>query len=422
MVLSCSKEIDGSDVTLLNSDKEILEFSFLTSENGELETNITANIDQLKNTVSVVLPFGIPIIALKPSIVVSEGATIVQNIDTTFDFSEPIVYSVLAEDGSTKDYTISVRVVTSTAREILTSFFNQNPDNTLGWNLENEDVSTWEGVVVVDDKVVALELNEKGLTVLPPEICDLFYLKTLSLESNSITEIPKQIEDLSNNLRTLNLGANLIEAIPEEFFSLRKLVEFRIYTNQLTEIPVSIESLKELRELSISNNTLEEVPSELFNLTELNVLFMNNIGLTEIPEEITKLSKLTALGVSSNPIGTISEHILSLQSLTSLDMYNTNLTSIPSDIVKLTNLVRLQLSGNMLANIDTSMGDMFHLEYLYLRTNMIEMVPNQLSNLINLKVLDLSENGIVSMPIAVCDLVNTGTEILSDDGVTCSTR
>ncbi|SEM29829.1 Leucine rich repeat-containing protein [Aquimarina amphilecti] len=419
IVFSCSKEIDGSDVILLNSEKDIIEFTFLSSDNEELEIDVNARIDQNDKLISVVLPYGTPISALKPSIKISESASIIQGTDIFVDFSEPLNYSVIAEDGTSSDYTVRVRVVASTDQEILLTIFNQNPDNTLGWDITNDDVSTWEGVVVIDEKIIGLELDEKGLTILPPEICDLFYLKTLSLEGNMIAEIPRQIEDLSNNLRVLNLGGNQIEIIPEEFFSLEKLTDLRVYTNMLVDIPSDINKLTELRYLSLSNNTLETLPSEIFELSKLNSLFINNIELSEVPEEITNLSQLTSLGVSSNPLGSISDYVLELGTLTRLDIYNAGISTIPSGITKLTNLKRLQLSGNDLAEVNKSVGDLFLLESLLLKTNAIAEIPVELSNLINLNILDVSENNIVSMPNAVCDLINTGTEIVADTGVGC---
>jgi len=419
VLISCTKEIDISDITLLNNEKQILKFSFLAEENEQLDIDIVANIDQEKQEISMVLPFGTEVTELKPDIIVSEKATIPQNAETAIDFSEPILYNVMAEDGSFISYTVKVRVISSTPRDILLTFFEQNPDNTLGWNLESEDIASWDGVIMIDDKVVELDFTEKGLTFLPPEICDLFFLKKLVLDTNMITEIPTQIEDLSNNLRTLHLARNQITVIPEEFFSLRKLVNLSIHTNQLTDIPSSIGSLTELRDLSISNNELEEVPEELFSLTALNSLFMNNTRLTEIPQEISNLSQLTSLGISNNPIGKIPDNILDLEALTRLDMLNANISVIPSDINRLVNLRRLQLSRNNLTEVHENVSDLFRLEFLFLDTNTIEEIPMELSNLINLRTLDITENILVSIPEAVCDLANTGTEILSDIEVSC---
>ncbi|WP_299223462.1 hypothetical protein [uncultured Aquimarina sp.] len=419
IVFSCSKEIDGSDVILLNSENEILEFTFLAQENGELDIDVTANINREDKVVSVVLPYGTPISSLKPNVIVSEKASIVRDINVSLDFSTPIIYSILAEDGTVSDYIVRVRVVASTERETLLTIFDQNPDNLLGWNIASEDISTWEGVILVDDKVVELELDEKGLTVLPPEICDLFYLKTLSLEGNMITEIPRQIQDLSSNLRTLNLGENQIEIIPKEFFSLTKLTDLRMFTNLLVEIPSDINKLTELRYLSLSNNSLKTLPSELFELSKLNSLFINSIELSEVPEGITNLSQLTALGISSNPLGIIPDQVLDIEALTRLDIYNAGISTIPSEITRLTNLKRLQLSGNNLTEINKKIGDMFSLEYLLLKTNTIEEIPNTLSNLINLKTLDITENNVIVIPNAICDLANTGTEILIDENVVC---
>ena len=91
---------------------------------------------------------------------------------------------------------------------------------TTKWNL-NAAVSTWYGVKVVNDKVVAIDLSLNNLTgVLPSEISDLQSLKSLVLFQNKITgTIPASIGKLSS-LEVLNISFNQLSGeIPADLFN-----------------------------------------------------------------------------------------------------------------------------------------------------------------------------------------------------------
>ncbi len=68
-------------------------------------------IDTVNHTISVTMPYGTDVTALKPNIMVSAGATVSPASGVAQDFTEAVVYTVTAQDGTTtKVWTVLVSV------------------------------------------------------------------------------------------------------------------------------------------------------------------------------------------------------------------------------------------------------------------------------------------------------------------------
>jgi hypothetical protein len=96
---SCKKEE-------LSSKKEILAFIFEASKNAQLERNFLGDING--TAISAEVAFGVNVSQLIPTIEISPRATISPEPGIVTDFTGPVVYTVTAEDGTTKTFTISV--------------------------------------------------------------------------------------------------------------------------------------------------------------------------------------------------------------------------------------------------------------------------------------------------------------------------
>ncbi|WP_238177842.1 DUF5018 domain-containing protein [Paenibacillus contaminans] len=94
----------------LNPAKEITGFSFTTP-------SATGTINQAAGTITVNVPYGTNVTALTPTIT-HTGASISPNSGATRDFSNSVMYTVTAADGSTKSYTVTVNVALNPAKEI----------------------------------------------------------------------------------------------------------------------------------------------------------------------------------------------------------------------------------------------------------------------------------------------------------------
>ncbi|MFA5815343.1 MAG: hypothetical protein WC865_06965 [Bacteroidales bacterium] len=96
---SCKKEE-------LSSKKEILAFIFEASKNAQLERNFLGDI--VGTDISAEVAFGIDISQLIPTIEISPRAALSPSTGQQKDFTGPVVYTVTAEDGTTKTFTVSV--------------------------------------------------------------------------------------------------------------------------------------------------------------------------------------------------------------------------------------------------------------------------------------------------------------------------
>lgn len=85
------------------NEKEILEFSFP-------EFLIDAQVDNVAKTVRAYFPNGADVTHLVPQIVVSERASITPASGEAQDFTNPVVYTVTAANGTTCEYTATVEV------------------------------------------------------------------------------------------------------------------------------------------------------------------------------------------------------------------------------------------------------------------------------------------------------------------------
>jgi len=102
LLSSCKKEEP------LSSKKEILSFLFEASKNSSLDQNVVGVVNGTDITVDV--PFGSTLSNLTPTIETSPHATVSPASGVATDFTSPVVYTVTAEDGSTKQFTVVVTV------------------------------------------------------------------------------------------------------------------------------------------------------------------------------------------------------------------------------------------------------------------------------------------------------------------------
>ena len=95
-------EVTVTVASALSNENDILSFEI----NGQLSSTINANAA----TVDVVMPYGTDLSSLTPTITVSAGATIDPASGVAQDFTNPVTYTVTAQDSSTKTWTVTVTV------------------------------------------------------------------------------------------------------------------------------------------------------------------------------------------------------------------------------------------------------------------------------------------------------------------------
>ena len=134
---SCKKEE-------LSSKKEILSFIFDASKNAQLDRNFPGDING--TSISAEVAFGADVTQLVPSIEISPRAALSPAAGQTTDFTGPVVYTVTAEDGTTKTFTANV----ATAAAPYIGAWSGGPiDFGLGLMRVNAQI-TKEGEITVD--------------------------------------------------------------------------------------------------------------------------------------------------------------------------------------------------------------------------------------------------------------------------------
>lgn len=91
-------------------EKSITSFNLLAEE---------AIIDENAHKIDVTVPFGTDVSVLHPEIIISDKATISPDSGIDQNFTNPVIYTVTAEDGSTVQYTVTVLVAISPNLDIL---------------------------------------------------------------------------------------------------------------------------------------------------------------------------------------------------------------------------------------------------------------------------------------------------------------
>ncbi|MBF0466937.1 MAG: leucine-rich repeat domain-containing protein [Nitrospirae bacterium] len=243
-------------------------------------------------------------------------------------------------------------------------------------NIINQCIETSETV---------LNLSNKYITTLPPEIFNLSNLQTLYLNNNQLTTLPSEIRNLSN-LQTLDLSGNQLTILPPEIGNISNMQTFNLSDNQLTTLPSEILNLSNLEKLYLSGNQLTTLPPEILNLSNLRVLYLDKNQLSTIPPEIVNLSNLRFLNLSEN-----------------------QLTTIPPKIGNLSNLQWLKLSGNQLTTIPSKIGNLSNLQWLDLNDNQLITLPPEIVNLSNLQTFSLRSN---PLTIPQPEIVRQGTKAI----------
>ena len=98
---------DVEMTTLASSTKAITSFNFT-------DPSVAGTVDEITHNITLTVPNGTDITFLTPTIEFSSQASVSPEPDTAQDFTNPVTYTVIAEDYSIQDYTVTVIVVSPT--------------------------------------------------------------------------------------------------------------------------------------------------------------------------------------------------------------------------------------------------------------------------------------------------------------------
>ena len=105
--------VDEELIEAKDTEKEITIFNLL------LTPEVTGIIDQETHTIALDVPFGTDLTSIRPLIIYSYTAKMSPSSGVLQDFTNPVIYTVTAEDGSTQDYTAVVNVLPEVKQEVI---------------------------------------------------------------------------------------------------------------------------------------------------------------------------------------------------------------------------------------------------------------------------------------------------------------
>jgi subtilisin family serine protease len=204
----------------LNSAKAITAFSFPEGEGV---------INEIDHTIVVTVPFGTNVASLVPTIATSTGASVSPASDIAQDFTNPLTYTVTAQDGSTQSYTVmvtlgtnpdialvaadkaalvddSIKGVNFDLSNIIVALTNPLPSlgangSTIIWASNNEAVISNDGQTVVRPTFVAGNTTvTMTATIVKGAITDtkVFTLTVIKLPASNIATVTSETYNVSD--------------------------------------------------------------------------------------------------------------------------------------------------------------------------------------------------------------------------------
>ena len=314
----------------------------------------------------------------------------------------PIVISnlLVAKKQAINDHSLDVlcNSITTKYPEIV---FPATPEEKRAWFYATESEEARQSITTLD-------LYQKNLELLPPEIGELSALKKLYLDDNKLETLPSEIGNLSA-LKGLYLENNKLESLPREIGNLSALKELYLNDNRLETLPPEIGKLSALQEFLIKDNKIESLPPEIGNLSALQELDLENNRIETLPPEIGNLSALKRLVLDNNKLKTVPSNIGKLSCLLFLYIQNNQLKTLPSEIGNLTALEQLHLENNKLKTLPSEIGNLLALNQLLLNNNKFQSIPPEIGNLSALDELQLENNQLKTLPREIGKLTRLST-------------
>jgi len=150
--------------------------------------------------------------------------------------------------------------------------------------------------------ITQLDLHDKGLQSVPPEILFLPHLTHLNLSGNQLIAIPSEIMSLTH-LQQINLSFNEFSEFPQEICHLLELKKINLSGNLIANLPLEIGQLAALESLSLLENQLDHVPLEVAPLANLKVLNLSHNQIKQLSAEDSDLRvRIPSVHLFGNPV------------------------------------------------------------------------------------------------------------------------
>ena len=156
-----------------------------------------------------------------------------------------------------------------------------------------------EALKVTADGYRRVDLSNLGIATFPKCLLKLTDVDELDLSRNLLQKLPEYVGNMTT-LSRLDLHSNKLEALPESLGQLVGLTHLNVSNNRLRSggLPASLCSLTQLRSLNLGMNLLDRLPHGLAALTALQDVGLFDNYFTELPKFLLAIRRLN---VKRNP-------------------------------------------------------------------------------------------------------------------------
>ena len=159
------------------------------------------------------------------------------------------------------------------------------------------DPAVWQCVCLFE---LRIEIADRALTSLPPQLSRLVDLVTLIVSGNALARLPDEVGTLAK-LRNLEAAGNELEELPASLAQLAGLQVLNVANNRLKSL-APIAKLEALVSVSAGHNALEELPLSWESLEHMQRLEAPHNQIRDFPRGIGCLQQLVTLDLAHNQI------------------------------------------------------------------------------------------------------------------------
>ncbi|CAL7952316.1 unnamed protein product [Xylocopa violacea] len=257
-----------------------------------------------------------------------------------------------------------------------------------------------------------------------PDMSGCTILKVLHLANNNITEIDMSCLEGVGQLKTLTLGNNQIESIPEEIIKLVYLEIFDLSHNKITLIPSYIGILPNLKQFVIDGNDVQNVRADIIRCGTPRILKHIRQGIestnldakehvvldvsTNVYPDRYAMQSTKLLSLAGQNLIELPKEVLEnacKADVSTVDLSRNKLSTLPDELCIIANVANLKLISNQLTCIPDWIGEKYkYLQALDLSKNLLQTLPSSFGLLKYLKELNISFNRFEEVPVSVYDV------------------
>ena len=249
-------------------------------------------------------------------------------------------------------------------------------------DLSHNDLIKLPSEITILKNLRKLNLRNNELRDLPHSWGDMKALEHVNLSQNQLRDLPASTKELGR-LQHLDLSQNKLMRLPPIMGEFKDLSYLNLNLNQFFSqsysIPDSLGELESLRTLNMGNNQLEFLPDCFTNLS-LERLDLSNNSISFLPEDLSKWNGLKQLYLQNNPIIKLGDNLKHLSSLEYLNLDHVSIMDWTENlklIGELPNLKSLSLRFNTIHGIGEASQYLKNLQSIDLRRNSLNEADKQ---------------------------------------------